>query len=221
VLKVLVVDADREARDLYRHWLASSHVDVREAVDGRDALVQIHAATPHVLVTDISLPYIDGLQLCALLRVDSNTASIRTVVIASDESAEQRERLHERGADVVLVKPVAASVLLSAIRLADPVGLSIDAAESGGLEAPLAFASIAAPRRALAKARTHERYVSTNPPKAPPRLRCPQCDSLLVYDRSHVGGVSDRHPEQWDYFVCATHGTFQYRHRTRKLRAVS
>jgi hypothetical protein len=42
---------------------------------------------------------------------------------------------------------------------------------------------------------------------------------VLQYDCSHVGGVSARHPEQWDYFLCAKHGAFQYRHRTRKLRA--
>ena len=42
-----------------------------------------------------------------------------------------------------------------------------------------------------------------------------------MYRRSHVGGVSSKHSEQWDYFDCeAGCGTFQYRTRTRKLRKV-
>jgi hypothetical protein len=35
---------------------------------------------------------------------------------------------------------------------------------------------------------------------------------------SCIGGVNARHPEQWDYFICAACGAFQYRQRTRKLR---
>jgi predicted RNA-binding Zn-ribbon protein involved in translation (DUF1610 family) len=41
-----------------------------------------------------------------------------------------------------------------------------------------------------------------------------------VYEQSHIGGVSAKHPEQWDDFICPTCGTFEYRHRTRKLRRV-
>ena len=70
--------------------------------------------------------------------------------------------------------------------------------------------------------RAHARFETTAPPLTPPELRCPMCDRPLTYTRSHVGGVSDRHPEQWDYFTCSSScGTFQYRHRTRKLRHVT
>jgi hypothetical protein len=41
-----------------------------------------------------------------------------------------------------------------------------------------------------------------------------------MYEHSHVGGVSQRHPEQWDYYRCSACGRFQYRQRTRKLRRV-
>jgi hypothetical protein len=69
--------------------------------------------------------------------------------------------------------------------------------------------------------RTLHRHDTTSPAIAPPSLICPQCDQPLAYQRSHVGGVSEKHPEQWDYFQCqAGCGTFQYRERTRKLRKV-
>src|SRR5947209_3732947 len=69
--------------------------------------------------------------------------------------------------------------------------------------------------------RAHLRHDTTTPPIQPPILVCPLCDQPLLYKRSHVGGVSARHPEQWDYFECASGcGSFQYRERTRKLRKV-
>jgi hypothetical protein len=68
----------------------------------------------------------------------------------------------------------------------------------------------------------HERHDTTAPPVTPPALICPQCDQLLAYQRSHIGGVSARHADQWDYYECpAGCGVFQYRERTRKLRRVS
>jgi hypothetical protein len=61
---------------------------------------------------------------------------------------------------------------------------------------------------------------TTTPPLRPPELKCLSCDVTLKYEHSFVGGVSDRHPEQWDYYKCDQCGTFQYRQRTRKLRRV-
>jgi hypothetical protein len=75
-------------------------------------------------------------------------------------------------------------------------------------------------RRALS--RQFSREDTTTPPDAPPALVCPACDQPLLYMRSHVGGVSERHREQWDYFDCPNGcGSFQYRQRTRKLRRVA
>jgi hypothetical protein len=41
----------------------------------------------------------------------------------------------------------------------------------------------------------------------------------LVYRHSHTGGVNARSQEQWDYLQCSSCGPYQYRHRTRKLKA--
>jgi hypothetical protein len=76
--------------------------------------------------------------------------------------------------------------------------------------------------QAKALSRTFHRHDTTKPPTAPPDLVCPVCDRRLVYQRSHIGGVSERHAEQWDDYEClAGCGVFQYRQRTRTLRKVS
>jgi hypothetical protein len=69
--------------------------------------------------------------------------------------------------------------------------------------------------------KSYQRFATTTPPLSMPTLKCPLCGRPLNYEQSQVGGVSERHSEQWDEFTCSECGTFEYRHRTRKLRHVS
>jgi hypothetical protein len=62
---------------------------------------------------------------------------------------------------------------------------------------------------------------TTRPPTAPPPARCSACDTLLVYRKSHFGGVKSGAQERWDEYYCPEgHGAFEFRHRTRTLRRV-
>jgi len=63
--------------------------------------------------------------------------------------------------------------------------------------------------------------LTTEPLNTPPSLHCPECDGLLRYVRSYMSGTR-REQEQWDVFGCTiTCGTFEYRHRTRRLRRMT
>ena len=210
---VLVVDADPDAREMYCEALASQGLEVVSAADGREGLVRLHQAKPDAIVVDSRLPFIDGAQFCALVRRDPATAGLCMVTITSDTAPDRVARIRASGADVVLTKPVSLEVLAAAVLR--------HAAEQKDEPAETRPAEPAATLRRIPKVRARERYVTDRPPLAPRQLRCPLCDCDLQYDRSHIGGVSDRHPEQWDSFVCAKHGVFQYRHRTRKLRRLS
>jgi two-component system, chemotaxis family, chemotaxis protein CheY len=216
LLTVVVADADPDAREAYKRLLTAGGVRVVEAADGREALVQIFKARPDALVMDVRLPFIDGLQLCGLIRHDESTAALRVVAITNDPEPPCVQRIRDRGADVVFVKPVDLAALAAAVRADD--GEQLSPGDHADDRAP---ATAAPSGRRLAKVRARDRYVTTRPPLTPPPLRCPLCDGDLQYDRSHIGGVNDRSPEQWDSYECAQHGTFQYRHRTRKLRQVS
>jgi len=52
-----------------------------------------------------------------------------------------------------------------------------------------------------------------------PRLRCPDCNRWLEYLYTVLGGVAS-HSERWDQYCCRQCGSFEYRQRTRRLRAV-
>jgi hypothetical protein len=146
-------------------------------------------------------------------------------------TAETRERaltrIRDAGANAVLVKPVVPEAILREVE--QQLSQACDAQQSS----PEATAETAATRRESASARTgagslrrtafvkaHTRFVTTRPPLKPPVLTCPSCDEVLAYEESYVGGVSQRHAEQWDYYDCPECGTFQYRQRTRKVRRV-
>lgn len=210
---VLVVDSSADTREMYGQALAGFGASVVYASDGREALVQIYRVRPRAVVADLMLPFIDAVQLCSLIRSDPATAALRIVVVTSDPAS--RTRILERGADVVLVKPAPLDALAAGALLdRDRAGRDRDR------PAPTSEPDSTRLRR-VAKVRAHERFVTRQPPRQPPPLKCPLCDATLQYDRSHIGGVNERQPEQWDSFVFATHGVFQYRHRTRKLRQVS
>jgi hypothetical protein len=66
--------------------------------------------------------------------------------------------------------------------------------------------------------KTHRRAQFTSNPETPaPQLLCPACDTPLVYRKTVLNGVQPI--ERWDFFECRTCGPFEYRHRTRRLRA--
>jgi len=58
--------------------------------------------------------------------------------------------------------------------------------------------------------------ITREPDSPPPRLICPLCDQLLSYQQTILSGRGE--PERWDVLRCHTHGGFEYRHRTRRLR---
>jgi CheY-like chemotaxis protein len=203
---------------------------IDQADNGAEALAKAIAIRPSVVVTETRLPAIDGYDLCALLRRDPATRSIPIVVVTADGLDADLRRAKSAGANTVLVKPCLPEMLLSEVaRLLDQASTLSD---RGAAAVERSSAQIAraeqiieitnrAQRQRMMLSRVHTRHDTIDPPAAPPSLFCPACDQPLRYTRSHIGGVSARHPEQWDYYECLSGcGEYQYRQRTRKLRKI-
>jgi DNA-binding response OmpR family regulator len=225
---VLLVDRDDDTREMYAEFLKSADVDIEQAADGRDALAKAISRRPDAIVTDTRLPGIDGYELCRLLRLDPITRDTPIVFVTGDAYASDIARAREAGAEAVLVKPCLPQVVLAEIRrlLRRARGQEHAAPRRAKPDIPPARGhgrrrgALAVQAKALS--RTFNRHDTTKPPTAPPELVCPACDRRLVYQRSHIGGVSERHAEQWDDYECpAGCGVFQYRQRTRTIRKVS
>lgn len=217
---ILVVDADDDTRAFYREWFARYGCEVVEAPDGRDALTKALVRPPALVLTETNLPFVDGYALCEILRRDPATRHVPILVITAESRPREIERARRAGADSVLVKPTMADEMLSETRRLVAV------AEQMGTDAASARANAMSqrdhapgPRKRLSKAIA--RFATTTPSQTPPPLVCPSCDMTLTYKHSYIGGVSVRHPEQWDHYECLSCGPFQYRHRTRKLRRLA
>jgi len=225
----LVADPDAGSRDHCRSILTPIVPDIVYAEDGREALALAIAHRPRFVITATGLRFIDGYTLCSLLRAEPLTADVPIVVLTCDPTPAAVTLARSSGADRVVGTPYSPGALLQAVRLgrdrAWTAGDSAASIPSGSpashLELGASVEPPAAPRRRF-MVDAHRRFETSTPPIVPPRLVCPNCDRALQYVRSHVGGVSARLSEQWDYYTChGACGTFQYRQRTRRLRQVA
>ena len=214
-IRILIADADADTRALYEDLLTLAGYEVVAAIDGRDALVKAFSEQPMLVITETHLPIIDGFSLCGLLRRDSATRRVPILVVTTETRIGTMQRAHFVGADAVLNKPAEPDAILAEVRcLLEQAGRSCQAIHD--------VLSPAREGKRPCQAKVHVREQTTTPSEQPPSLLCPICDRPLRYEYSHVGGVSRRHAEQWDAYLCgAGCGQFEYRHRTRKLRRIA
>jgi CheY-like chemotaxis protein len=225
----LVADADAGNRDQCRSILRPIVPDIVHAEDGREALALAIAHRPRFVIAATGLRFIDGYTLCSLLRAEPLTADVPIVVVSGDTTADAVTLARSSGADRVVGTPYTPGTLLQAVSLGRDrtwtAGDSAQSIPSGPAASPLGLVGSVEPpsaRRTRFMVDVHRRFETITPPIVPPPLVCPTCDRPLQYVRSHVGGVSARWSEQWDYYTChGACGTFQYRQRTRRLRRVA
>jgi two-component system response regulator MprA len=112
--RVLVVDDDRAVRESLRRSLEFNGYDVSLAADGAEALAGIAATAPDVVVMDVMMPRLDGLETTRALRTAGNDLPI-LVLTARDAVGDRVEGL-DAGADDYLTKPFALQELLARLR---------------------------------------------------------------------------------------------------------
>jgi DNA-binding response OmpR family regulator len=113
---VLVVEDDRDIADLVTRYLDKAGYISTRVASGREALTAIKAKAPDLVVLDVMLPELDGLEVCRLLRADSRTAAIPVIMLTA--RAEESERIVglEIGADDYLAKPFSPNELVARVR---------------------------------------------------------------------------------------------------------
>ncbi|MGZ5353698.1 MAG: response regulator transcription factor [Actinomycetota bacterium] len=112
--KILVVDDEPAVRDALERALRANGYTVSTAVDGRDGLERAAIETPDLIVLDILMPRLDGLEACRELRAAGDRTPV-LMLTARDAVGDRVEGL-DAGADDYLVKPFALEELLARIR---------------------------------------------------------------------------------------------------------
>jgi len=113
---VLVVDDEKDLVDLVKYHLEKEGLKCLEARDGETALQVARERTPDLVVLDLMLPGVDGLEVCRKLRKDPKTSSIAIIMLTA--KAEEVDRIVglEMGADDYMVKPFSPRELVSRVR---------------------------------------------------------------------------------------------------------
>jgi len=119
IATILVVDDSATTRSLVASYLADwEGVDVAEASSGFEALRVLPSRRVDLIVTDINMPDINGLELISFVRANPNYRRIPVIIITTENSAEDRKRGLDLGASDYLVKPFGATDLRRAVEAA-------------------------------------------------------------------------------------------------------
>lgn len=111
--RVLVVEDDDEIADVLRRSLRQEGHEVRTSPDGEDALVQTRDFVPDLVVLDLGLPKLDGVEVCRRIR---EAGDVPILILTARSDTEDRVVGLDAGADDYLVKPFERQELLARIR---------------------------------------------------------------------------------------------------------
>ncbi|MFC1834223.1 response regulator [Thermodesulfobacteriota bacterium] len=114
--KVLLVDDEVEFVSTLEQRLRLRGIDVSSAYDGTQALVKINESKPHLIVLDVKMPGIGGLEL--LKRIKKEEPEIRVIILTGHGEAECEIEGKKLGAYECLSKPLAIDVLIAKMRKA-------------------------------------------------------------------------------------------------------
>lgn len=115
-MRILVVDDEPDAIELIRFNLKASGYEVLTAEDGEEALAKARKFSPDMILLDVMLPEIDGLEVCKILRRDPATASLPIIMLTAKASEIDRVLGLEFGADDYVTKPFSPRELMLRVR---------------------------------------------------------------------------------------------------------
>lgn len=114
--RVLVVDDYPDTREILTEMLVLHGFRVETAENGVEALEKIRAWRPDVVILDLSLPDLDGYEVCRRVRSDPDLRNLPVVAYTAFTDAERHERATAAGCAAVLIKPTPPAVLVETLR---------------------------------------------------------------------------------------------------------
>jgi CheY-like chemotaxis protein len=113
--KVLLVEDNEMNRDMLSRRLVRKGFEVCMAVDGADGVAQAKAQVPDIILMDISLPIIDGLEATRQIKADEATAKIPVIALTAHAMGDDRDKALAAGCEDYDTKPIDLPRLLEKI----------------------------------------------------------------------------------------------------------
>src|SRR5256886_1323513 len=114
--RILIVEDDQDIAQLVARYLDKAGYTTEILASGREALRTIGARVPDLLVLDLMLPHVDGLEICRAVRTNEKTAAVPIIMLTA--RAEESDRIVglELGADDYLTEPLSPNELVARVR---------------------------------------------------------------------------------------------------------
>jgi CheY-like chemotaxis protein len=116
---ILIVDDDEQFAQMLKTRIQTSGIDVvvDVAYCGFEAGIKVQLLKPQIILTDIAMPGLSGIEMCQMLKNDSATRCIRILGITGSSNKTELQQLLDAGAEVCLTKPVNKHELMQALAL--------------------------------------------------------------------------------------------------------
>src|SRR6476619_4138544 len=115
-LRILIVEDDPDIAELVARYLDKAGFTTERTGSGRDALAAIVARPPDLLVLDLMLPHVDGLEVCRAVRANDASAALPIIMLTARADESERIVGLELGADDYLAKPFSPNELVARVR---------------------------------------------------------------------------------------------------------
>ncbi len=112
---ILIVEDDRDIAELVRHYVTKAGHTADVLASGAEVLPRVRARRPDLLVLDLMLPGLNGLEICQALRRDEATAELPVIVVTAKAAESDRVAGLELGADDYVTKPFSPKELVARI----------------------------------------------------------------------------------------------------------
>lgn len=103
---ILIVDDNETNRQLLVDLLQPMGYRLSEAIDGKDAIAEVHKGNPDIVLMDINMPIMDGLTATKHLREDPRFKSLPVIIVTAYNEPTYRRQAAEAGCSAYIKKPV-------------------------------------------------------------------------------------------------------------------
>ncbi len=116
ILKILVVDDEKDIVDLVSARLARERYQVVTAFDGEEALERVRSADPDVVILDLVMPKLNGLEVLKRLREDPSGKWRPVIIVSANSEMESIKKCYDLEADLYLTKPTTMENLVKGVK---------------------------------------------------------------------------------------------------------
>lgn len=114
--KILVVDDEKDVRDLVRRILTRGGFEVITALDGKEGLAKVYSEAPDLMILDINMPVMDGWEVCRKIRGDPLYKHLPIIMLTVRRTKEDQLKGLNLGGDEYITKPFYPTELLARVK---------------------------------------------------------------------------------------------------------